>query len=110
MDRPRRFQLSRRKGFRLPENTVVVARPGKYGNMFSIVPNIPAGQRIGPRYIAVPTAEDAVECFREVFDQEGETADGLRSLLPDLRGKNVACWCALDAPCHGDVWLELANK
>lgn len=29
--------------------------------------------------------------------------------LPSLRGKNLACWCALDKPCHADVLLELAN-
>ena len=27
-----------------------------------------------------------------------------------LRGKNLACWCALDAPCHADVLLEIANN
>ncbi len=26
-----------------------------------------------------------------------------------LRGKNLACWCKLDQPCHADVLLELAN-
>jgi hypothetical protein len=26
-----------------------------------------------------------------------------------LRGKNLACWCPLDQPCHADVLLELAN-
>ena len=26
-----------------------------------------------------------------------------------LAGKNLACWCALDAPCHADVLLELAT-
>jgi hypothetical protein len=30
--------------------------------------------------------------------------------LPELRGKNLACWCPLDKPCHADVLLELANK
>jgi len=29
--------------------------------------------------------------------------------LASLRGKNLACWCALDEPCHADVLLELAN-
>jgi hypothetical protein len=29
--------------------------------------------------------------------------------LADLRGKNLACWCPLDQPCHADVLLELAN-
>lgn len=28
--------------------------------------------------------------------------------LPELRGKNLACWCALDKPCHADVLLEIA--
>ncbi len=27
----------------------------------------------------------------------------------ELRGKNQACWCPLDQPCHADVLLELAN-
>jgi hypothetical protein len=35
--------------------------------------------------------------------------------LPDLRGKNLACWCPIvdkdgnPVPCHADVLLELAN-
>lgn len=27
-----------------------------------------------------------------------------------LRGKNLACWCSLDGPCHADVLLEIANR
>lgn len=26
-----------------------------------------------------------------------------------LGGRDLACWCALDMPCHADVLLELAN-
>lgn len=26
-----------------------------------------------------------------------------------LRGKNLACFCPLDQPCHADVLLEIAN-
>lgn len=29
--------------------------------------------------------------------------------LDSLRGKNLACFCPLDQPCHADVLLELAN-
>ena len=29
--------------------------------------------------------------------------------LAELRGKDLACWCGLDQPCHADVLLELAN-
>lgn len=27
----------------------------------------------------------------------------------ELRGKDLACWCPLDHPCHADVLLEVAN-
>jgi hypothetical protein len=27
----------------------------------------------------------------------------------ELRGKDLACWCPPDQPCHADVLLELAN-
>jgi hypothetical protein len=29
--------------------------------------------------------------------------------VSSLRGKDLACWCSLDQPCHADVLLELAN-
>jgi hypothetical protein len=34
-----------------------------------------------------------------------------RSILGPLRGKNLACFCAIDELfCHGDVLLEIANR
>ncbi len=33
----------------------------------------------------------------------------LSDIRARLRGKNLACWCALDDPCHVDVLLEVAN-
>ncbi len=35
--------------------------------------------------------------------------DPISVALEPLRGHNLACWCKLDAPCHADVLLELAN-
>jgi hypothetical protein len=29
--------------------------------------------------------------------------------LGELAGKDLACWCPLDQPCHADVLLALAN-
>jgi hypothetical protein len=29
-------------------------------------------------------------------------------LRRDLAGKDLACWCPLDQPCHADILLELA--
>ena len=106
---PERVQLKRTKGWRLPENTVKVARPGLWGNPFVVTRKRRPGLRMNGQYFAVPNAEEAVACYREMFNQPGETADALRKHLPDLRGKNLACFCALDQPCHADVLLELAN-
>lgn len=27
----------------------------------------------------------------------------------ELKGKNLACFCPLDEPCHADVLLKIAN-
>lgn len=34
---------------------------------------------------------------------------GAAVIRDTLRGKNLACWCKRDEPCHADVLLELAN-
>lgn len=34
------------------------------------------------------------------------TVDDIRS---ELVGRDLACWCPLDQPCHADVLIELAN-
>lgn len=93
----------------MPENTVKVCRPGMWGNPFVVTEKRRPGTSVGGFYIAVPTVEDAVECYREMLASEGETAEALRSRLPELRGKNLACWCKPGEPCHADVLLELAN-
>lgn len=103
-DKPQRITLSRAKGWRMPPNTVKVTRPGPWGNPFIVR----AGVKNSTIY--VPTPEDAVACYREIFNHPGETADKLRSMLPELRGKNLACWCKPGEPCHADVLLELANS
>jgi hypothetical protein len=27
-----------------------------------------------------------------------------------LKGKDLACWCSLDKPCHADVLLEFLKE
>ena len=34
---------------------------------------------------------------------------GLLADLPELRGKDLVCWCAPER-CHGDILIELANS
>jgi hypothetical protein len=50
-----------------------------------------------------------IHSFRDWIETNMSDHDRSSYLAP-LRGKNLACWCKLDAPCHADVLLELANK
>jgi Domain of unknown function (DUF4326) len=47
------------------------------------------------------------ECLKH-YRLHAEGLD-LATLRRDLAGKDLACWCPLDQPCHADVLLELAN-
>lgn len=109
MTAPVRIRLSRARGWRMPPNTVNAARgPGRrWGNPWRITKG-PMGW-----WVNGPLADD--ECASEAeatalsirkFRHYASTTPGF---LDGLRGKNLACWCALDAPCHADVLLELAN-
>ncbi|MBP7641633.1 MAG: DUF4326 domain-containing protein [Thauera sp.] len=115
MSEPVRVRLSRAKGWRMPPNTVKVARPTICGNPFTV-----AGCReVGFRGTDAELAARCVEAFRVWLGPywrenwsgpESAAARGqILARLPDLRGRNLACWCPLDAPCHADVLLELAN-
>ncbi|MDF0490031.1 DUF4326 domain-containing protein [Sphingomonas sp. H39-1-10] len=106
LEKPRRVQLSRRKGWRMPENTVSVARPNRFGNPYPI-------GREGPLERVASDAEGAVGFFRAMMgDPELRAEAGypdLEIIARELRGKNLACWCRLGDWCHADVLLELAN-
>ncbi|WP_022699377.1 DUF4326 domain-containing protein [Euryhalocaulis caribicus] len=102
MTGPRRIQLSRKKGWRLPEGAVSVARPHAFSNPY----------RIGnphPKTGAAMTREDVIALFRE--RALAPTAGFLyrENVRRELAGKDLACWCPLDQPCHADVLLEIAN-
>jgi len=120
MGYPVRIQLSRQKGWRMPPNTVSVARPGRWGNPFRIGGWFRIGRGAGhPGFVwleaapgyqddsftLIETREQAVAFFRLY----NERYPMLPTRLAPLRGKNLACWCPLDQPCHADVLLDLAN-
>jgi hypothetical protein len=112
---PQRMQLSRAKGFNLQAASIAlnglaainIARPGPWGNPFIVGED---GAR--PHCIAL---------FCELLD--GRYAIGARAPLAaqrafvvhaadhwkTLKGKNLACWCAPGAECHGDQLLARAN-
>lgn len=92
---PERIQLSRRKGWKMPPNTVKVDRTTKWGNPFVV------GEH--------GTTEECVERFREHVGHPNSALGFDFKELHQLRGKNLACWCKPGEPCHADVLLELAN-
>lgn len=57
-------------------------------------------------YATDGTVEVAAATSPEVAAPVPPTIDQIQE---ELRGKNLACWCPLDQPCHADVLLELAN-
>lgn len=101
-DRPRRIQLRRTKGWRKPEGAIVVARPSKWGNPFRVGEVV---ERRSGRSERVRDRAHAVALYRRwLFHQERSL-----NLVPELAGRDLACWCPLDQPCHADVLLEVAN-
>ena len=106
---PVRVRLSRKKGWKLPPNTVSVARPGRWGNPFSVVPDAVPGTPVGTRYTAMPTVAEAVAAFRRWVEEEPAGRRLAAEAREALRGKNLACWCPLNGPCHAEVLLDIAN-
>jgi len=95
VSQPRRIQLSRKKGWRLPPNTLNVARPSRYANPHHI--------GMCPVCGVTHTREEAVAEF------EAELSQLSANHFEVMRGKNLACWCNLNDRCHADVLLRLAN-
>jgi hypothetical protein len=94
---PQRIQLRRTKGWRKPEGAVVVARPSIWGNPFVVRPDDDA-----------ETVKGAVLAYRHALER-GELPVSVALARDVLRGKDLACWCAIGRSCHADVLMELAN-
>jgi Domain of unknown function (DUF4326) len=95
---PRRVQLRRIKGWRLPAGTVMVSRPSRWGNPDAVVGDLAA---------LVPGCDEDTAFRRHLAEHPYLVAAARR----DLRGHDLACWCRLDqAWCHADVLLEIANS
>lgn len=134
-DRPMRIQLSRRKGWRMPPNTVRCSRPGTFSNpwgvrecaeIFDLSTLAATAQVVAwfSEWIALEPGAEQLSDFG-AFGPERPQHEKLRARLPTLAGKNLACWCRLCprhaagkpfdedcpdcAPCHADVLGALAN-
>jgi hypothetical protein len=106
--RPQRIQLRRSKGWKMPENTVKVDRTTKWGNPFLVTPELTREESIAlyEKMIAGKPAKDSPLPVA----QQRELREFILAHVGELSGKNLACWCSLDGPCHGDTLLKLANS
>ena len=77
----------------MPPDTVKVDRTTRFGNPFPMT--------------AARNRSDALAAFKDYLVRR--LVDEPAFLEP-LRGKNLACWCSLDEPCHADLLLEAANR
>lgn len=101
MTHPVRLRLSRSKGFNLQAVSMAtnglpavnVARPSKWGNPYKV------GE--------FGSAKECVDAYAHSIGVAGGVIP--YDDLHELHGKNLACWCDAEAPCHVDVLLELAN-
>jgi len=91
---PERIQRKRTKGWRMPYNAKYVGRPTIFGNPFLIS--------------SESDVQFCVDAYRRWIHRPSQAriVDLAKKML---KGKDLACWCPLDQPCHADVLLEIAN-
>ena len=106
LNKPQRIQRKRVKNWRMPTDTIYIGHPGPFGNPYYIDDRC--------QHLSWFKAD----LVKERNARNGPTSEHrwaihfwkMARLLPTLRGKNLACWCPLDQPCHGDILLEIANQ
>lgn len=107
--KPVRLQRSRKKGFHLKSPNglpiVYIGRPSKWGNKYREgMPHPIHGWSLS-RYEAVQLYKlDMLRNNKEElypFDNDS---------LDEIRNCNLACFCPVDEPCHGDPLLKFINS
>lgn len=100
---PHRVQMRRTAGWRKPPGVIYVGRPTEWGNPWRV-----GGTAHGALDPATAVAHYQDAMLKAVL--RGKDGSPLVDRLQELRGRDLACWCDLDAPCHADVLLKLANS
>lgn len=120
----KRIQRKRTKGWRMPENTVYVGRPTKWGNPFKVGINYRNIAWLECMYHDMPPEQFQKEKMQGISPRDIDEILGLYRLhlltqirisgwkgyLGELKGKDLACWFPLSSPCHADILLEFCQK
>lgn len=113
---PQRIQRKRTKGWRMPEDAVYVGRPTIFGNPYRVTTSVNGWIVRDDNDVEYePWANTKASARRRAVELFAEIEVGIGLLgdrggdLSTLAGKDLACWCPLDQPCHADVLLKIAN-
>lgn len=104
MRQPKRIQRRRVKGWRLPYGATCVTRPGRWGNPYKTA----AEFRVALEFIDRASVLDVLEAT--FSDEHMQHMIFIHQNAHKLKGFDLACWCPLDAECHADALLEMANR
>lgn len=104
---PKRVQRKRTKGWKMPPGAVSVCRPGRFGNPLRVGMwrgyDAAAAVADFERWLA---RDPSVRSYENTFGKPPATFE----IKDALAGKDLACFCPLDQPCHADVLLRIANQ
>ncbi|WP_382307315.1 DUF4326 domain-containing protein [Herbiconiux sp. UC225_62] len=116
--------MTRQHPWRLENpDAIIVARPSRWGN--PILLSDVGGQypSLDERGIATLVVRDfevlarrgrlSFPNWRFLGGERGPVAwvyPSVEEIRETLAGHDLACWCGLDMPCHGDPLLEIANS
>jgi len=104
---PRRIQRKRSKGWRMPKNTVYVGRGSRWGNPHKVGPDITPADAL--RLYSCDLMPYKHKAPTNTLHHFLLSIANIEEIKCSLKGKNLACWCDLDKPCHADVLLSIAN-
>lgn len=106
---PIRHQIRRAKGFRFPAGAKKVDRSTGFGNPFVV--GVHGRREDCVRWHARLINDGFCQYTnREHMLQQRDHYLYVRENISKLFGKDVACFCPLDAPCHGDNYLAMASR
>jgi hypothetical protein len=92
--KPQRLKRSRVKGWRKPDDAVIVDRTSRWGNPYRVGTN--AADNL-----------DAVAKFRSHLQSNPDLVAEIRD---NLAGHDLVCACDPQDACHADVLIEVANS
>lgn len=120
---PKRIQMSRQKPWRADNpDAVIVARPSRWGNPFDVrmygldlaltLYKQALSGNWSPSLLDQSKSDDYWDAtYKLTYEFRARLGTNAPAGMAKdfLAGRDLACWCPLDQPCHADVLLELAN-